>query len=121
MLNDILKRIDQRLEALKISDAAASKMAVGHNEAIRNIRRNIKEGKEKAGVSSTTLQALAPVLETTAGWLIDGTGPEQMPTDELRKILIEVENADLPDELVQRIVRFARFEITNYASRDTAA
>jgi hypothetical protein len=84
MLKDILDRIDQRLKAVNLTEAAASKLAVDNYEAIRNIRRKVKENNEKAGVSTTTLFALAPVLETTASWLLEGSGPEVTSNPEAR-------------------------------------
>jgi transcriptional regulator with XRE-family HTH domain len=71
-LADILQRIEGRLVALGLSAAAASKMA-GKPEAIRNIRRAVKIG-HRQGVSSVTIAALAPVLQTTEGWLLTGQG-----------------------------------------------
>lgn len=67
-LERILERIELRLAALKMTASAASKKA-GKSDAIRNIKRAVKNG-DRGGVSTATLEALAPVLQTTAGWLI---------------------------------------------------
>jgi len=76
MLEDVLRRIEQRLRALKLTETAASRLA-GKPDAIRNIRRGVEEGRD--GVSTKTLAALAPVLETTVSWLSEGAGPEHNP------------------------------------------
>lgn len=77
MLREILARIERRLEATGISAAAASVKAGLSDNAIRNMRRAVDEDREnRAGVSTATLQALAPVLGTTAAWLMAGVGPE---------------------------------------------
>lgn len=73
-LSAVLKRIERRLEALEISADAASK-AAGKPDAIRNIRRAVKNG-QRQGVNMTTLDALASALKTTPQWLHDGVGPE---------------------------------------------
>jgi len=70
----ILARIEKRLEALDLSESAAGKLA-GKPDAIRNLRRAL-EKDERTGVSTATLNALAPVLKTTAVWLFAGAGPE---------------------------------------------
>lgn len=76
MLNEILQRIQKRIKQLGLSESRAATLAGLSNSAIRDIRRGV-ENNSKSGVSSQTLIALAPVLKTTAGWLIDGTGEEE--------------------------------------------
>lgn len=73
MLKDIVSRIDSRLEAVKLSASAASDKAGLSKDAIRNLKRAVKT-KRKAGVSNTTIEALAPILETNASWLLTGDG-----------------------------------------------
>lgn len=72
MITDVLARIQERLEALNLSEAAASRQAGLSQDAIRNIRRNVVAGKTNFGISTRTLSKLAPVLETTADWLLSG-------------------------------------------------
>jgi hypothetical protein len=72
-LQDVLTRIESRLEALGLSAHAAS-LAAKKPDAIRNLRRAVQNG-ERRGVTTETLRALAPVLQTTAAWLLEGTGP----------------------------------------------
>lgn len=84
-LRDILARIERRLEAVGMSASAASK-AAGKPDAIRNLQRAI-ERDERQGVSTATLNALAPVLKTSAIWLFAGAGPEEIGTGP---------NADVP-------------------------
>lgn len=77
MLREILARIERRLEVTGISASAASVKAGLSDNAIRNMRRAVDEDREnRAGVSTATLMALAPVLGTTASWLMEGVGPE---------------------------------------------
>lgn len=71
----ILKRIDQRLLALDMTENYASEQA-GSRDTIRSIRKNVKNGVQR-GVSTATLERLAPVLETTAEWLTTGVGHER--------------------------------------------
>jgi len=69
-LKAILLRIERRLADLDLSASAASK-AAGKPEAIRNLQRAVKDGKRQ-GISTSTLEALAPVLKTTVSWLMSG-------------------------------------------------
>lgn len=78
MLAGILTRIEKRLKAVGLSSAAASRKAGLSADAIRNIERAI-EGDGRQGVSTYTLQHLAPVLQTTVAWLVEGVGPEEGP------------------------------------------
>ena len=78
MLADILLRVERRLELLQLTAHAASARA-GSPDAIRNLRRAVLEGRR--GVSTATLTALAPVLQTTAAWLMDGQGAETAPAE----------------------------------------
>lgn len=72
MLQDVLDRINERLEAVGLSESAASKRAGLSADAIRNMRRQLEKGRSDAGTSSRTLTRLAPVLETSAEWLLTG-------------------------------------------------
>ena len=74
-LPEILQRIEKRLEATGLSASGASK-AAGKSDAIRNLQRAVRENKRQ-GISTATLNALAPVLGTTTIWLMAGAGPEQ--------------------------------------------
>ena len=76
MLSQVLERVEKRLKATGQSAAAASKAAGLSEDAIRNMKRaETKVGR--AGVSTRTIAALARVLQTTSGWLMDGAGPEE--------------------------------------------
>jgi hypothetical protein len=70
-LADVLARIAGRLKAVGLSAHAAS-LAAGKPDAIRNLRRAVKNGR--LGINIETLTALAPVLKTTAAWLLEGVG-----------------------------------------------
>jgi hypothetical protein len=71
-LEDVLMRIESRLTELGLSAHAAS-IAAKKPDAIRNLKRAVKNG-ERRGVTTETLIALAPVLKTTAAWLLEGVG-----------------------------------------------
>jgi len=58
-LQEIVNRIDQRLESLGINALEAERRA-GRRDAIRNMRRAIARGK--GGVTMRTIDALAPAL-----------------------------------------------------------
>ena len=69
-LKDVLDRVESRLRALNMSAHAAS-MAAKKPDAVRNLRRAVQNG-ERRGITTDTLAALAPVLKTTASWLMEG-------------------------------------------------
>lgn len=76
----VLKRVNKRLKAVDLTADAASNLA-GKRDAIRNLKRAVKVGARK-GVSTATLAALVPVLQTTDIWLFSGHGREDASTDE---------------------------------------
>ena len=71
-LEDVLARIESRLKVVGLSAHAAS-VAAKKPDAIRNLRRAVKSG-DRRGITTETLAALAPVLKTTAAWLLEGAG-----------------------------------------------
>lgn len=71
-LDDILARIESRLQAVGLSAHAAS-LAAKRPDAIRNLKRAVKNN-DRRGITTETLVALAPVLKTTAAWLLEGAG-----------------------------------------------
>lgn len=81
MLKDVLSRVEQRLAATGLSAARASADAGLSKDAIRNMQRAAKDPASRQGVSTRTINALAPVLMTTPGWLLTGEGAEEA-TDE---------------------------------------
>jgi SOS-response transcriptional repressor LexA len=72
MLQDVLSRIEERLRVVGLSAAAASRQAGLSEDAIRNLKRAVKEPDGRKGVSTRTITALAPVLQTSAAWLLTG-------------------------------------------------
>ncbi|WP_245276394.1 S24 family peptidase [Methylocapsa aurea] len=82
-LEDVLTRIESRLSALGLSAHAAS-LAAKKPDAIRNLKRAVKNG-DRRGVTTETLIALAPVLKTTAAWLLEGVG-EASPGNRVRVV-----------------------------------
>lgn len=93
MLKAILDRIESRLQALGLSASTASVMAGLSKDAIRNLQRAVEAGKEDAGASTTTILKLAPILKTSASWLIEGReddyrAPEAVEDQRLRKVTV---------------------------------
>ena len=80
MLQSVLMRVEERLEAVGLSASAASKKAGLSEDAIRNLRRAVEKGDTRQGISTRTVQALAPVLETTAAYLLNGPIAETFGT-----------------------------------------
>lgn len=80
---EILARIDQRIAAMKAAglkrttDRAISLLAGGSTDTLRSMRRAVEKGLQ-TGVSSETLHKLAPVLGTSARWLLTGDGVEDI-------------------------------------------
>lgn len=73
MIEDVVKRIQERLDALGKSAARASLEAGLSKDAIRNIQRIVNnQNPSRRTVTTHTLAALAPVLETTQSWLLEG-------------------------------------------------
>jgi hypothetical protein len=71
-LKTLVDCVESRLKALGISANKASMLATGQPDAIRNLRRAVKDGTRR-GVTTATLSALAPVLKTTPEWLLTGS------------------------------------------------
>ena len=78
-LEEILARVESRLQALGLSAHAAS-LAAKKPDAIRNLKRAVKNG-DRRGITTETLAALAPVLKTSASWLLEGTGDPNAGTE----------------------------------------
>ncbi len=78
-LEDILSRVESRLQALGLSAHAAS-LAAKKPDAIRNLKRAVKNG-DRRGITTETLAALAPVLKTSASWLLEGVGDPNAGTE----------------------------------------
>lgn len=75
----VLRRIERRLAKLGLTEYSAAVKAGLSKDAIRNMRRTI-EGKDRSrrgDVAAKTVEALAPVLETTPEWLMWEVGPEE--------------------------------------------
>lgn len=78
MLRDLVDRVQRRLDALGITATEASREAGLSADAIRNMQRAAQSDGARIGVSTHTVTSLAKVLQTTAGWLMDGRGDEQL-------------------------------------------
>src|ERR1700722_4977068 len=92
-LQEIVNRIDQRLESLGINALEAERRA-GRRDAIRNMRRAVVRGK--GGVTMRTLDALAPALSTTSEWLL--TGQDKIEADETTEIILLDKRSPLDDD-----------------------
>ena len=94
-LQEIVNRIDQRLESLGI-DALEAERRAGRRDAIRNMRRAVARGK--GGVTMRTIDALAPALSTTSEWLL--TGQDKIEADETTEIILLDKRSPLNDDRV---------------------
>lgn len=72
---EILGRIFKRMHALGLSRNAVGIQAGLTRDIVRSIERGIASGRQR-GVSTSTIEKLAPVLRTTPQWLLSGEGPE---------------------------------------------
>lgn len=72
----LIERIDNRLQALSMTAAEASRLATGSPDTIRNWRRTAAKG-EGSLPTHTTLSAVANALRTNYRWLADGIPPEE--------------------------------------------
>lgn len=81
MFAETLARIEKRLTAVGLSASRAGKLA-GAPDAIRDLRRAVN-GKDdrRRGISVASLTKLAPVLDTSVGWLMTGEGEENSLTE----------------------------------------
>lgn len=116
MQNALLDRIEQRLKAVGIDATTAEKRA-GVKEAIRNLRRRVRDGHPDAGLTTGTLLKLAPVLETTAAWLIDGVdcGTMEVPESmrQLWTAFVRTKNTNDPD-FQKRVAEFTEAQLHLY-------
>lgn len=78
MLSDVVNRIEARLKAVGLSATAASRQAGLGEDAIRNMKRALQSDDRK-GVSTRTISALAPILQTSVAWLMEGIGADGDP------------------------------------------
>ncbi|RUV07972.1 phage repressor [Mesorhizobium sp. M1A.F.Ca.IN.020.03.2.1] len=87
-LRDVVKRVESRLSELGLSAAAASTRAGLSKDAIRNMQRAAKDGTRQ-GVSTNTLAALAPVLDTNVAWLLgDRADDEPGESEDVRHVKV---------------------------------
>lgn len=114
MLDAILKRIESRLKVVGLDATNASLQAGLSDSTIRNIQRTVRKGTEGAGVSTSTIFALAPILQTTPAWLIDGIecGSESVPPHAQRLWDLWKIAMDAPPEVQDRIAEFAEFQLS---------
>jgi SOS-response transcriptional repressor LexA len=78
-LGSVLARIDQRRQELVLSERATSLAAGLSADALRNIRRQFREG-DQSGLRDETKRGLARALLTSVEWLMTGLGPEDSRT-----------------------------------------
>jgi len=90
MLNNVLDRIEARLKAVDLSATAASLAAGLSRDAIRNIRRSVQKPGSTDGASTRTITALATPLKTTAAWLLEGHGPEEIGGEATETVKVPV-------------------------------
>lgn len=83
----VLTRIEERLILVGLNEWEASRRAVGHKYAISNMRRALNNGR--SGVTLKVLEALAPVLQTTTGWLVEGEDKTEDFLSSVPEILLD--------------------------------
>lgn len=114
---EILGRIFKRMHALGLSRNAVGVQAGLTRDIIRSIERGISSGRQR-GVSSSTIEKLAPVLRTTPQWLLSGEGPEDggdhvdvedhAPEPHTTRIEMLPGNIEIADVQPPRIQEFTR-------------
>ncbi len=99
----VLARIEERLALVGLNEWEASRRAVGHKYAISNMRRAMKNGR--SGVTLKVLEALAPVLQTTAGCLVEGADRLEDRSYSVSEVLLEARKriAEFHDVSVEEI------------------
>jgi transcriptional regulator with XRE-family HTH domain len=104
-LAKLVRRIEDRLEAVGLSARGASEKAGLSMSAIRNMQRGVTDGRN--GASITTLFALAPVLETTVAWLLRENDGDLVPAAEQEiRLLKNFRRATVEQqEHVERLLR----------------
>lgn len=92
----LAKRIQQRLEALQISEAEACRRAGLAHTYIRDIRKGTKTSPR-----IDTLKRLAKELGTTTEWLQTGRG-DQVIDPELQRVVDIWDDLDFTDHVTVR-------------------
>ena len=92
-LADILARIDRRLSDLNLTDNAAQTMGKKPG-AISNLRVAVRKGG-RSGISTATLNALAPILQARPEWLLTGEG--EMDEADAARLADRLETMSGPD------------------------
>jgi len=103
----ILDRIDARLAELGLTAAAASRIASGSPDLIRNWRRAAKDGKDP-GITLTKLAQVANALEVSLVYLVDGvSAPKKVKGERnIRALLSTIDG--LPDAAIGPLWRVIR-------------
>lgn len=121
-LGAILKRIDERLEAVGMSDRAASIAAGMSADGIRTMRRQWKAGKQKTATEHT-LSMLARPLHTTVPYLLSGIGDADIRDIRVQKAQTRTSKrvAKQAAKLAAKMRRRPRAAAVNNVKRYTAA
>lgn len=77
MLDEILARVDRRLDAVGMTAAEAC-IKAGLSKTFLTLTRRASETRSAHGGSVALFAQLAVVLNTSVGWLIDGSGEEEV-------------------------------------------
>lgn len=85
--SELLARIQRRLKAVGLTESAACNLAK-KPDLIRNIRKAVR-AKESYDPRAGSIEALAPVLRTTAEWLINESGPEEVAPAETARLALQ--------------------------------
>lgn len=87
-IQKIWSRIERRLRILSKTVEEANREARLGKGTLQNIKRGAKGDIKTKGVTTTTLQKVAPVLDTTVTWLMEGTGPESLDPAERKSATV---------------------------------
>lgn len=106
-MSDILARIETRRVELGLSENALALESGLSRDTIRNWRRRVEKGDEKAGLTVTALAGVARRLGVTETWLLHGSNLSGSADERAATISEAYEN--LPDELKSQLDSYLQF------------
>jgi len=106
-MSEILERIESRREEIGLSENALALESGLSRDTIRNWRRRVEKGDEKAGLTVTALAGISRRLGVSETWLLHGTNFSG--TVEQRAATISAAYASLPDDLKDQFDSYLQF------------
>ncbi|WP_254658821.1 S24 family peptidase [Ruegeria sp. TM1040] len=79
-MGEILARITERREELKLSEQALALQSGMSKDGIRNWRRRFEAGDDNAGANVSSISKVASTLGVSELWLLHGIGESKTPT-----------------------------------------